>query len=288
MKKLLILSGKGGTGKTTVATALIELFNCLSYGDLDVDAPNLHLALKHKEAYDSKDYYGLPKAYINQDKCTLCNLCYEHCRFNAIEIQDGHYKADPMSCEGCGVCSYVCPSDAVFLMPEKSGELILYKDEDKTFSTARLKIGAGNSGLLVTNVKTRLFEQDLKGPLIILDGSPGIGCPVIASLSGVDLALIVTEPSLTGISDMKRILKTADVFGVKCCVIINKCDINEENSNQIKEYLKSVNIPFLGGIPYDPLVLQAVNKGVSIVHKATKAGDALKSIYPDIMNMVFE
>ncbi|NLB24333.1 MAG: 4Fe-4S binding protein [Clostridiales bacterium] len=288
MKKLLVLSGKGGTGKTTVATALIELFNCLSYADCDVDTPNLHLTLNHKEVYDFKDYYGLPKAYIDTDKCISCNLCYEHCRFDAIEIIIDTYRVDPISCEGCGVCHFVCPHDAVSILPEKSGELMLYKDDDKTFSTAQLKIGAGNSGLLVTSVKTRLFEQDLKGDLAILDGSPGIGCPVIASLSGVDLALIVTEPSLTGISDMKRILKTAEGFNVKCCVIINKYDINEENSNLIREYLKNENIPFLGQIPYDTEAVNAVNKGVSIVHTATKAGDALRSMFPDIKNMVLE
>ena len=288
MKQLLILSGKGGTGKTTVASALIELFGCLSYADCDVDTPNLHLALDHKEVSDLKDYYGLEKAFIDQEKCTSCNLCYDHCRFDAIEVNDNIYKVNPVSCEGCGVCTLVCPFDAITLLPEKAGELMLYKKEDENFSTAQLKIGAGNSGLLVTSVKNRLYDQDLKGPLIILDGSPGIGCPVIASLSGVDLALIVTEPSLTGISDMKRILKTAEGFNVKSCVIINKHDINEENSRIIEEYLESKGIPFLGKIPYDPLAVKAVNQGLTIVTKPTKAGDALKSIFPFIKNMVLE
>ena len=209
MKQLLILSGKGGTGKTTVAAAFIKLAQAKACADCDVDAPNLHFALNKGVPSKQTPFYGLDIAYIDQGKCVQCGQCLRHCRFGAIVHKDGGYTIDTPACEGCGVCEAVCPQKAVSLVPDPAGEMMLYSDEKSTFSTAKLKMGKGNSGMLVTEVKKRMRENALPAtPLAIIDGSPGIGCPVIASLNGVDMVLIVAEPSLSGISDMERIVKT--------------------------------------------------------------------------------
>ena len=235
MKQLLILSGKGGTGKTTIASAFIKLSVAKAYADCDVDAPNLHLIMAQNSEPERTDYFGMPKAEIDVDKCIECGLCKENCRFDAISDENG-FKVDSFACEGCGVCEAVCPADAVSLKPAVAGELMLYADNNKVFSTAQLKMGSGTSGKLVTEVKKQMktvASADTK--LAIIDGSPGIGCPVIASLSGVNMVLIVAEPSISGISDMERIIKTAETFRTKIGVCINKHDTNSANTEKIEE-----------------------------------------------------
>jgi MinD superfamily P-loop ATPase len=178
MKQLLILSGKGGTGKTTVASAFIKLSVAKAYADCDVDAPNLHLVMAQDAAPERTDYYGMPKAEIDADRCTGCGLCKENCRFDAISGGNG-FKVDPFACEGCGVCEAVCPANAVSLKPAIAGELTLYAGEGKVFSTARLKMGSGTSGKLVTEVKKKMRSAASPDTsLAIIDGSPGIGCPL--------------------------------------------------------------------------------------------------------------
>ncbi|NLF82930.1 MAG: 4Fe-4S binding protein, partial [Candidatus Gastranaerophilales bacterium] len=232
MKQLLILSGKGGTGKTTIAGAFIKLSNAKTYADCDVDAPNLHLITEQSSQPEKTDFYGLPKAEINAELCLECDSCRQNCRFDAISA-NGKYKVDPYACEGCGVCEAVCPAGAVTLKPAVSGELMLYISEEKVFSTAQLKMGSGNSGKLVAEVKKQMRTAATNTEMAIIDGSPGIGCPVIASLSGVDMVLIVAEPSMSGMSDMERIIKTAAKFGTKTAVCINKFDTNMEKTEKI-------------------------------------------------------
>ena len=216
MKKLLILSGKGGTGKTTASAAFIKFLNCKVFADCDVDAPNLHLVTSLADEPVKSDYYGSQKSFIDSSKCIGCGECFEKCRFDAIEEYEGKYKVDEIACEGCAVCHFVCPVDAVTMKDDIAGELKLYS-QDAIFSTAKLKMGRGTSGKLVVEVKRQL-PNDASEEVAIIDGSPGIGCPVIASISGVDLVLIVTEPSLSGISDMERIIKTANIFQTKTAV----------------------------------------------------------------------
>ena len=275
MKQLLILSGKGGTGKTTIAAACIEYLHALAYADCDVDAPNLHLVLAALPTPTRQPYYGLPKAFINQDKCIQCGKCYEACRFQAIERHHGNYQIAEFGCEGCAVCHHVCPVGAIELIPAEDGELRLNHQDSLYFSTARLKMGSGNSGLLVTHVKQQLFDQPLQGDWAILDGSPGIGCPVIASLNGVDALLLVTEPSVSGISDMKRIIETARRFHLPMFVCVNKFDTHKENTEYIHHYCHRENIPFVGVIPYDKAVIEAVNQGKSIIQYPCPAQTAI-------------
>lgn len=282
MKQLLILSGKGGTGKTTVAAGLIRLSQAQAFADCDVDAPNLHLVISHQTSPETRDYFGLPKAIIDPAKCVGCDLCRQHCRFEAINIEET-YKVDYYKCEGCGVCQFVCPEAAIRMEPAKAGDLMLYQ-EDHVFSTAQLKMGNGTSGMLVTEVKKQLQKSPLAKDLAIIDGSPGIGCPVIASISGVDLVLVVAEPSLSGISDMIRILATAKKFKTKALVCVNKHDAHSENTHRIATYCQEHNIPFIGKIPYDPMAVSAINQGKTIVDQPCPSGEALKSIYQQTLS----
>lgn len=287
MKQLLILSGKGGTGKTTIAGAFIKLSNAKAYADCDVDAPNLHLIFKQISNPDIKNYYGLPKAIIDYQKCINCGLCKEKCRFDAISKIDNYFKIDYFTCEGCGVCEMICPVNAISMKENVAGKLTLYNDKN-IFSTAELKMGNGTSGKLVSEVKNQIYEVAKNVGFAIIDGSPGIGCPVIASLSGVDLVLIVTEPSISGISDMKRIIKTAQKFGVQVVVCINKCDINLKNSKEIKKYCSQNNLIFAGTIPYNTNVVKAVNSAENIIDFDCPASDAIKDLYKNVINLLLK
>jgi len=284
MKQLLILSGKGGTGKTTVASAFIKLSGAKAYADCDVDAPNLHLVMRQPGKARRSDYYGLPKAEINQDLCVECGLCRKNCRFEAIESNPA-YKVDGYACEGCGVCAAVCPMGAILMKPAVAGELMLYV-ADAVFSTAQLKMGSGTSGKLVTEVKKQLRTAVVGADLAIIDGSPGIGCPVIASLSGVTMVLIVTEPSISGISDMERIIKTAEKFQVKMAVCVNKYDANMANTEKIESFCAQRKLPFVGRIPYDPEAVRAINAGRSIIDVDCLAGRAARTIYNETMKIL--
>jgi MinD superfamily P-loop ATPase len=285
MKQLLILSGKGGTGKTTLAGAFIKLAKAKAYADCDVDAPNLHLVMKQSVKPKRTDYYGMPKAVIHAEKCIQCDLCRQNCRFEAINVNH-EYKVDSYSCEGCGVCETICPVDAIALKPAVAGELMLYTDET-IFSTAQLKMGSGTSGMLVTEVKKQMNLVTKDAELAIIDGSPGIGCPVIASLSGVDLVLIVAEPSISGISDMERIIKTAEQFESRIAVCINKYDTNLVNTEKIELFCKKMNLPVAGRIPFDSNAVKAINNGLSIIDIDCTSGRATREVFANTVEFLF-
>ena len=288
MKQLLILSGKGGTGKTTIASAFIRLSGAKAYADCDVDAPNLHLILGQDSEPKRKDYFGMPKAEIDSDKCIACGLCKVNCRFYAVFEAEG-FKIDPFACEGCGVCEAVCPAGAISLKPVVAGELMLYADNNRVFSTAQLKMGSGTSGMLVSEVKKQM--KDSASPdieLTVIDGSPGIGCPVIASLCGVDMVLIVAEPSVSGISDMERIIKTAEIFRTKTGVCVNKYDTNPANTKRIEAFCQTKNLPFTGRIPFDPEAVKAINNGQTIVDVDCPSGSAAKQVFNNTMELLFK
>jgi len=294
MKQLLILSGKGGTGKTTVASAFIALSKAKAFADCDVDAPNLHLILQHSDELPVlTPYFGLDKAVIDTDTCIDCDLCRESCRFDAIENlrEKGGYAVETFACEGCSVCEAVCPVGAIKMQSAVAGELKLYK-EGAIFSTAQLKMGSGTSGKLVSEVKRQLKQEVQLLPeavdLAIIDGSPGIGCPVIASISGVDLVLIVAEPSVSGVSDMKRIIETARQFQTEVVVCVNKYDTNRGQTREIEKLCEELLLPFAGLIPFDGMVVEATNLGQSVVVFPCSSGKAIKEVYAKVMKLLFE
>lgn len=287
MKQLLILSGKGGTGKTTVAGAFIYLENAKAYADCDVDAPNLHLISHWAGSPECADYFGMPKARIDTAKCTGCGECLKHCRFDAVKAEPA-FRIKPFACEGCGVCAAVCPVGAVSMAPAIAGELALYREEGRVFSTATLRMGSGTSGKLVTEVKRRMGAAAKDAELAIIDGSPGIGCPVIASISGVDMVLIVAEPSCSGISDMQRIVKTAERFETAAAVCVNKADVDSQKTEVIRAYCSARALPFVGTIPFDTEAVHAVNSGKSIAERNTPSGRAVKEVYQRVKKLLLK
>jgi MinD superfamily P-loop ATPase len=286
MKQLVVLSGKGGTGKTTLTGALLHLASKKALADCDVDAPNLHLICGERTQISAGDYYGLKKAHKDETICLNCGLCEELCKFGAI--RDG--KVSIYECEGCGVCAYFCPAvkthgrPAITLQENSSGQLFLSQVHGEVFSHAVLKMGNGASGKLVTEVRKQLAEEvdsrRVEVELVIIDGSPGIGCPVLASVTGVDLVLLVTEPSASGLHDLKRIVETVRNFKIPMLVCINKYDLNKEQTREIEEYCQESGIKTVGRIPYDPLVSAAINNGRSIIeYPESPAARAIQGIW---------
>lgn len=285
MKRLLILSGKGGTGKTTTAAAFIRFSQTKAMADCDVDAPNLHLVNGQTTEPEIAEFFGGDKAVIDPNRCVGCGICKEHCRFGALQEQDGIYRIQEVSCEGCGVCAYVCPEQAVKLVTDVAGTKKLYLGKN-VFSTATLKMGRGNSGKLVTEVKMAMLKHAPETEVAIIDGSPGIGCPVIASVSGMQLVLVVAEPSLSGISDLKRLVKTAETLQTKLAVCVNKFDIAPEKTEEIRQFCVECHIPFVGVLPYDPMASKMMNQGKSIADTEGPLKEALFHVYQNTMELL--
>src|SRR6056297_1676847 len=289
MKQLVILSGKGGTGKTTLAVSLIKLSKNKMFADCDVDAPNVKLIFEDTEILEEKPYVGLKKAFKYDDICIDCGKCEELCRFNAIKngVVNINY------CEGCGVCERFCPvtddngRKAIRLEDDASGTTRVEKLNDEIFSNANLKIGNGASGKLVTEVRKNMYKHKKKEELAIIDGSPGIGCPVIASLTGIEFCVLVAEPSISGIHDMIRILETSKNFSTKCFIVINKYDNNMEKTKEIEEIAKVKGVEILGKIPFDKSVVTTTNKGKPVVDNPdTKASKEIINIWNKLKNIL--
>ena len=270
MKQLVILSGKGGTGKTSVAAAFAHLAQkgqatvSAVLADADVDAANLELVLAPVEK-EKHEFYGGSVAQINQAKCEACGICANTCRFDAIDPapQAGIYQVNAIACEGCAACLYQCPTGAVKMVPQLNG--YWYRSESRygPLIHAALTPGQENSGKLVTLVKqrARLLAMEQGYQAVITDGPPGIGCPVISAASGADLAVIVAEPTAAGIHDMARVLDTTAHFGVQSLVCINKADLYWEGAAQIEALCRDRDIILLGKIPFDPSVTEAMVNG---------------------------
>ena len=290
MKEIVVISGKGGTGKTSITASLAVLGGQdVVVADCDVDAADMHLLLNPKSIV-SEDFYSGELAVIDQEICTQCGKCFDVCRFDAIDVNDGVHIVDDLSCEGCGYCARVCPVEAITNIPLNVGKWHI--SSIKTGSKmvhAKLGIGADNSGKLVAKVKNEakiIAEKENKN-YIIVDGSPGVGCPVVSSLSGANFVILVTEPSVSGLHDLKRVYELVAKFRIKAGCIINKHDINLEVSNEIKEFLKDENIIHLANLPYDENFTNAMVNGETIVeYEGSAIKDNLHEIWGKVRNIL--
>jgi MinD superfamily P-loop ATPase len=284
MKEVVILSGKGGTGKTTIVGSLAALAENKVLADCDVDAADLHLLLNPSVKQKSEFWSG-QVAFIDPDKCTECGQCQDVCRFDAIE----DFTVDPVSCEGCGFCSRICPDDAITMKENMSGYWFISDTRYGPLVHARLGIAQENSGKLVATVRQQAKKiAESKGlDLIICDGPPGIGCPVISSLSGANLALLVTEPTLSGMHDLDRVLDVCRHFGVRAMVCINKYDLNEENTKQIESHCLSRGIEIAGKVSFDNIVTDSIVMGVPVVeHSSGKVAREIQSIWHTLASVL--
>lgn len=262
MKEIVILSGKGGTGKTSIAASLAAIAESKVLADCDVDAADLHL-LMAPSIQEENEFHGGKVAVINEDKCKHCGLCQKLCRFEAIT----DFLVDPIACEGCVFCANACPEHAINMEEPISGKWFVSTTRYGTLVHARLGIAQENSGKLVATVRKRAREIAAEKNLdyIISDGPPGIGCPVISSLSGADLALLITEPTLSGIHDLERVAAVCRHFGVSAMVCINKYDLDAENCSQIETYCRAQGLDIVSKIPYDNIFTTAMVKMLPVV-----------------------
>jgi MinD superfamily P-loop ATPase len=268
VKQLVILSGKGGTGKTSIAAA----FAHLAYdsplplravlADADVDAANLELVLQPR-LLERHEFMGGSKAVIDPTRCEGCGVCVEVCRFDAVQQRDGQYGIDLVACDGCAACLYQCPAQAIYMESQLAGQWFRSESRYGPLFHAALRPAHENSGKLVTLVKqqARLLGLDKGYQVVIVDGPPGIGCPVIAAASGADLAVIIAEPTAAGIHDMERVLQTTAHFRIPALVGINKADIYPAGAEQIEAYCRAHDIEMIGRIPFDAMVTEAMVQG---------------------------
>jgi len=286
MKQIVVISGKGGTGKSTIIAALASLAKNKITADCDVDAADLYLIFK-PQSKEQHDFFASKKAIVAKEKCVGCGQCVEVCRFGAISPE---YQVDPIGCEGCGVCFRVCPAGAIDFQSHLSGQWFISNSRFGTLVHAKLGIAEENSGKLVSLVRQQAREQakQQNSDYIIIDGPPGIGCPVIATLTGVDLALIVTEPTLSGIHDLERVVDLAAHFNVKCLVVVNKYDINLDNVNKIEKICRDRQVELISKIPYAKEVGQALLEEKNIIEYAPDSivAQEIRVIWQNVNNHI--
>ncbi len=278
MKEIVVISGKGGTGKTSITASFAYLGGKdVVVADCDVDAADMHLLLK-PEHLQAENFYSGVIAEIDQDSCTSCGECAEICRFNAIPVANDIYTIDPLNCEGCGYCARICPVEAIAMNSQNVGDWYVSNTKaGNRMVHAKLGIGAENSGKLVAKVKNEAknIANETEKEFVIVDGSPGIGCPVVSSLSGASFAVLVTEPTVSGFHDLERVYQLVKKFNIRAGCIINKADLNPQVTEKIEFFLEEENIVHISSLPYDEIFTEAMLEGQTIV----EFGDnALKEI----------
>ncbi|MCK4345188.1 MAG: ATP-binding protein [Bacteroidales bacterium] len=286
MKEIVVISGKGGTGKTSITASFAYLGGKdIVVADCDVDAADMHLLMKPDFA-KSEDFYSGEIAIINQDICTACGECADVCRFDAIPVINNQYIVQPLDCEGCGYCARICPVEAIKMEVQNVGRWYISNTRvGNILVHAKLGIGAENSGKLVAKVKNeaKQIAKENNKDFIIIDGSPGIGCPVVSSLSGANFVVLVTEPTVSGLHDLKRAYELVKKFKIKAGCIINKSDINPQVSGEIEEFLKKEDIIHFLNLPYDEAFTNAMTNGQTIVEYGQ---NNLTAILTDSWNMI--
>ena len=272
MKQIVVISGKGGTGKTVLTGAFAALAKNKIMADCDVDAADLHLLLQ-PVIRERHEFRSGKTAKIDKKLCKECGKCINVCRFDAISES---FTVDPISCEGCAFCSFICPEGVIRMEENISGEWYISDTRFGPMVHAKIGIAEENSGKLVSLVRKQAKELAELGNCdwVIIDGAPGIGCPVIASLSGIDCAVVVTEPTLSGLHDADRVINVAKHFGILAKLIVNKYDLNIDMTEKIEQYCKDNNIDLIGKIPFDKSVVEAMVSGKTIIEY--KSGQAKK------------
>ena len=275
MKQLVVISGKGGTGKTSLVASFASLAERAVLADCDVDAADLHLVVQ-SSLVSRTDFWGGKRALIDSDRCTDCGICRDLCRFDAISSDSSTFSVDPIACEGCGVCAWFCAEDAIDLVNTIDGEWYLSETRLGPMVHARLKAAGENSGKLVSILRTEAREsaKNRDIDLVIIDGSPGIGCPVIASITGADLVVVVTEPTLSGLHDLERVICLTKHFRIPTMIVVNRYDVNEEIARRAELQAQKLGAGLLGRIRYDPAVTQAQIQGLSVVEHSSNGAAA--------------
>jgi MinD superfamily P-loop ATPase len=282
MKQVLFLSGKGGTGKTSLAAAFAVLAEQSVLADCDVDAANLHLLLNPVVLAEG-DFEGAKEAVRDASLCTGCGRCLEVCRFHGVKA---NFEIDPYLCEGCGACVTACPANAIHLETKVTGRWFNAKTVWGPLASAELLPGEETSGKLVMQVKRNMTDIAEAAPAdwAIIDGSPGIGCPVIASVSGVDVVVLVSEPTLSGLHDLERVLGVIRHFSLPAYLVINKADLSLEIAERLEQFAAETSLPVLGHIPYDRAVPAMLLEGRSVVEdEGSPAGAAMRKIFKNFM-----
>jgi MinD superfamily P-loop ATPase len=284
IKELIVISGKGGTGKTSLLGAFASLATNKVLCDADVDAADLYLILE-PEIRKRQDFQEGHRAVIDPDRCTECGLCRDLCRFHAISPE---FKVDPIECEGCGVCVHFCPVEAIDFPIKTCGELFISETRCGPMVHARLGIAEDNSGKLVTLTRkeARELAKNRGLGLILTDGPPGLACPVIASIAGATAVLIVTEPTLSGHHDMDRVVELANHFEIPASICVNKYDLNPDMTGVIEQYAKERGLPILGRIPFDPIFTKAMVQNQTIIEYdgRSQAAQALTDIWEKVIS----
>jgi len=284
MKEIVVLSGKGGTGKTSIVGSFAALAQRKVLVDCDVGAADLHLLLQ-PTIQEEHEFWSGQVAFIDDKECTQCGLCQDVCRFDAIN----DFRVNPISCEGCSFCFHICPAEAITMTESLAGQWSISDTKYGPLVHARLGIAQENSGKLVALVRqqARQLMEKTGFDCIINDGPPGIGCPVISSLSGASLALLVTEPTLSGIHDLERVLGVCHHFGVQALVCINKHDINEGNTRQIEHYCLNRGVEIAAKIPFDNAVTEAIVQGLPVVeYYQGKVTREIESLWQRIIHVL--
>ncbi|WOF16137.1 4Fe-4S dicluster domain-containing protein [Methanoplanus sp. FWC-SCC4] len=289
MKKIAVISGKGGTGKTTFTAGFAKYLDekKLCFVDCDVDAANAGILFNHVTE-ETKDFFGGNIAEIDQNVCVKCGSCMENCRFSAIyyDSENEQFQINPVKCEGCGVCTIVCPFDAVSLGLRKTGEIYISKTKAFPLIHASLEPGCGASGLLVKRLKKTAEEKYPGSEVMLIDGPPGIGCPFIATVSGTDYAVVVVEPGLSALHDLKRAIRVALGFGTKILVVINRFDLNPDICRQIESFCENEGINVAGRVPYDDTVFKAVREQRPVTDYDCPASKSLIESYERITDII--
>lgn len=290
-REIVVISGKGGTGKTSIVASFAALADKAVLADCDVDAADLHLVLE-PEIVKREDFSGGSRARIDQDKCVACGKCFDLCRYEAVRFDgpgngavDKTYRVDPISCEGCGVCSWFCPAEAIRFGPVVNGQWYVSDTRLGPMVHAKLGVAEENSGKLVSLVRAeaRKLADQRHLDIVIVDGSPGIGCPVIASLTGADLAVVVTEPTLSGLHDLERVAELTNHFGIETLVCINKFDLNTEIAARIEAQSERRNLELAGKLRYDRAVTEAQIRKMSVVEYATDGiADEIRQVWEKV------